>query len=294
MIEIIGKSISVVAPVFALAALGYFCGRESDAAPLNRVNLSVFLPLLVFVSLAGVDGDFSHLGYVAALGAGIVLGSGVVALGVCRLVGWNVREIVPPCMFSNYGNMGLPLIALAFGEDALAMAVVLFMAGNALHVTVGFKILDGKLSLFDVVKNPIFVAAFLGVLINITGISIPSVIQTPLDMGAAVSVPLMLFALGARMREVNVAMIRGSVLPALLCPASGLVCYAVLFPLMPDNETRMVLAVFAALPPALLNYIFAEQFGLNARRIASMVMTGNLLSVVVIPLVLAVVFYFGG
>ncbi len=294
MIEIIGKSISVVAPVFALAALGYFCGRESDAAPLNRVNLSVFLPLLVFVSLAGVDGDFSHLGYVAALGAGIVLGSGVVALGVCRLVGWNVREIVPPCMFSNYGNMGLPLIALAFGEDALAMAVVLFMAGNALHVTVGFKILDGKLSLFDVVKNPIFVAAFLGVLINITGISIPSVIQTPLDMGAAVSVPLMLFALGARMREVNAAMIRGSVLPALLCPASGLVCYAVLFPLMPDNETRMVLAVFAALPPALLNYIFAEQFGLNARRIASMVMTGNLLSVVVIPLVLAVVFYFGG
>ena len=294
MIEIIGKSISVVAPVFALAALGYFCGRESDAAPLNRVNLSVFLPLLVFVSLAGVDGDFSHLGYVAALGAGIVLGSGVVALGVCRLVGWNVREIVPPCMFSNYGNMGLPLIALAFGEDALAMAVVLFMAGNALHVTVGFKILDGKLSLFDVVKNPIFVAAFLGVLINITGISIPSIIQTPLDMGAAVSVPLMLFALGARMREVNAAMIRGSVLPALLCPASGLVCYAVLFPLMPDNETRMVLAVFAALPPALLNYIFAEQFGLNARRIASMVMTGNLLSVVVIPLVLAVVFYFGG
>ena len=294
MIEIIGKSISVVAPVFALAALGYFCGRESDAAPLNRVNLSVFLPLLVFVSLAGVDGDFSHLGYVAALGAGIVLGSGVVALGVCRLVGWNVREIVPPCMFSNYGNMGLPLIALAFGEDALAMAVVLFMAGNALHVTVGFKILDGKLSLFDVVKNPIFVAAFLGVLTNITGISIPSIIQTPLDMGAAVSVPLMLFALGARMREVNVAMIRGSVLPALLCPASGLVCYAVLFPLMPDNETRMVLAVFAALPPALLNYIFAEQFGLNARRIASMVMTGNLLSVVVIPLVLAVVFYFGG
>ena len=294
MIEIIGKSISVVAPVFALAALGYFCGRESDAAPLNRVNLSVFLPLLVFVSLAGVDGDFSHLGYVAVLGAGIVLGSGVVALGVCRLVGWNVREIVPPSMFSNYGNMGLPLIALAFGEDALAMAVVLFMAGNALHVTVGFKILDGKLSLFDVVKNPIFVAAFLGVLTNITGISIPSIIQTPLDMGAAVSVPLMLFALGARMREVNAAMIRGSVLPALLCPASGLVCYAVLFPLMPDNETRMVLAVFAALPPALLNYIFAEQFGLNARRIASMVMTGNLLSVVVIPLVLAVVFYFGG
>ena len=294
MIEIIGKSISVVAPVFALAALGYFCGRESDATPLNRVNLSVFLPLLVFVSLAGVDGDFSHLGYVAALGAGIVLGSGVVALGVCRLVGWNVREIVPPCMFSNYGNMGLPLIALAFGEDALAMAVVLFMAGNALHVTVGFKILDGKLSLFDVAKNPIFVAATLGILTNITGISIPSVIQTPLDMGAAVSVPLMLFALGARMREVNAAMIRGSVLPALLCPASGLVCYAVLFPLMPDSETRMVLAVFAALPPALLNYIFAEQFGLNARRIASMVMTGNLLSVVVIPLVLAVVFYFGG
>ena len=294
MIEIVEKSISVVTPVFALAALGYFFGRDSDTASLNRVNLSVFLPLLVFVSLAGVDGDYWHLGHVAALGAAIVLGSGVIALGVCRLMKWDAREVVPPCMFSNYGNMGLPLIALAFGEEALAMAVVLFMAGNSLHVTVGFKILDGKLRLSDVAKNPIFIAAAFGILTNITGVPIPSIIQTPLDMGAAVSVPLMLFALGARMQEVNMTMIRGSVLPALMCPATGLICYVLLLPLMPDNETKMVMAVFAALPPALLNYMFAEQFGLNARKIASVVMTGNLLSIIVIPPVLATAFYFGG
>lgn len=37
------------------------------------------------------------------------------------------QTFVPPMMFNNAGNMGLPLALLAYGEAALPAAVVLFM-----------------------------------------------------------------------------------------------------------------------------------------------------------------------
>ena len=40
-------------------------------------------------------------------------------------------------MFMNGGNMGLPLALLAFGEQALQPAVVLFVIGVVLHLSVG-------------------------------------------------------------------------------------------------------------------------------------------------------------
>jgi predicted permease len=53
-------------------------------------------------------------------------------------------------------------------------------------------------------------------------------------------------------------------------------------------QQRALLLVFGALPPAVLNYMFAERYKQEPERVASMVMIGNLLAIVVLPLVLAV------
>ena len=48
------------------------------------------------------------------LGAvGIVLGSGLLAWPVARLLHVDYRTFVPPMMFNNCGNIGLPLAVLA-------------------------------------------------------------------------------------------------------------------------------------------------------------------------------------
>jgi len=291
------QALATVLPLFLLAATGVLCARWVETEPLNRVNLAIFLPALVFVSLAGI-GDSGGLAWIALFGALIVLGSGVIARIVCAFAKWDWRETVPPMMFSNYGNMGLPLITLAFGQDALPVAVTLFMAGNVLHVTVGFKIMGGSWHWKNFFGNPIFVAAMLGLAVNFFDIEIAKLappVWTALEMAAAASIPLMLLALGGRMRSVDMATLRQSAGPGLLCPVSGLLCYAVLvwfFPL--SLEDKLAVLLFAALPPALLNYMFAEQFKMDATRIASIVMTGNLLAVVVLPLVLTFAFYWQG
>ncbi len=48
--------------------------------------------------------------------------------------------------------------------------------------------------------------------------------------------------------------------------------------------------VFAALPPAVLNYLVAEQYRQEPHKVASLVLIGNLGSLVVMPLVLGLIF----
>ena len=47
-------------------------------------------------------------------------------------------------MFRNTGNLGIPLMVLAFGEQQLGAIVILFVLSNLLHFTVGMFILSGQ------------------------------------------------------------------------------------------------------------------------------------------------------
>jgi predicted permease len=75
-----------------------------------------------------------------------------------------------------------------------------------------------------------------------------------------------------------------------VCPAVGVVtAWVVTFVVdLPDLQTRQLM-LFGALPPAVLNFLFAEQFTQEPRKVASIVVIGTLSSIVIIPLMLAVI-----
>ena len=77
---------------------------------------------------------------------------------------------------------------------------------------------------------------------------------------------------------------------ALVCPLSGLVIAVPFVQLLPlPGEQAAMLLLFAALPPAVLNFLVAEQFNQEPQKVASIVMIGNFASVMVIPAVLWVI-----
>jgi predicted permease len=51
-----------------------------------------------------------------------------------------------------------------------------------------------------------------------------------------------------------------------------------------DATQQGLLIVFGSLPPAVLNFMVAEQFHQEPARVASIVLIGNLLAVVFVPL----------
>jgi hypothetical protein len=76
----------------------------------------------------------------------------------------------------------------------------------------------------------------------------------------------------------------------LLRPLAGMAIAAGVIQLLglQGREAAMLL-VFGALPPAVLNFLFAERYRQEPERVASIVLIGNLAALLFLPLALALV-----
>lgn len=282
----VGQIFNIVFPIFAIVLVGYLYARRHlpDMAAANKVNIDIFVPALIFDVLSGKDfnlGDYQLL----ALGGGlIVLGSGLLAWPIARLLGYRIRTFVPPMMFNNSGNMGLPLALFAFGEAALPAAVMLFIISNTLHFSLGMKMLDSRASLIGLLKIPMLIATIAGLVVAITPIQIPSLLAIPIEMMGQVSIPLMLFSLGVRLIHVEWRAWRIGLAGAIVCPLTGILIALALGTIFQlDDMQYAILLLFGALPPGVLNFMLAERFDQQPELVASIVMIGNLASILVIP-----------
>ena len=288
----ITRIIGIVFPVFAVVATGYAYARfrRPDLGAANQINMAVLLPALIFGVLAARDFDLQHYRSLALAALLVVLGSGLIAWPIARLAHLPARTFVPPMMFTNAGNMGLPLALFAFGEPALPAAVVLFIVENGLHFTLGTWLMDHHARWRDVLKQPIVLATLAGIGVALAGTALPAPLEAAIRLLGQASIPLLLFALGARLTHVDWRDWRAGVLGAVVCPASGVAAALLVLPwLALDGAQRALLLVFGALPPAVLNYLVAERYRQEPARVAAIVMIGNLGALVSIPLVLAFV-----
>ena len=280
----------IVFPIFAIIAVGYLYARlrRPDMTAANQLNMSVLLPALIFSVLSAKDFHLDQYGALALAAALVVLGSGLLALPVARLAGVPAKTFVPPMMFTNSGNMGLPLAVFAFGEQALPAAVVLFIVENSLHFTLGTWLMDHRAHWLEVLKQPIVLATLAGVAFALGGWALPGPLAAAIQLLGQAAIPLLLFALGTRLISVNLVDWRIGVLGALVCPATGVLMVLLVKPFLHlDAQQSALLIVFGALPPAVLNYLVAERYQQEPARVASLVMIGNLGAFVAIPIALA-------
>ena len=288
----IAQILAIIFPVFAIALAGFAYGRwkRPDIGALNQINMDVLVPALIVHVLTQRDFALASYAPLAAGAAAVVLGSGFLAWPVARLLGVPAKTLVPPMMFTNYGNMGLPLAVFAFGEQMLPAMVVMFLTGNTLHFTLGTWMMNRRARPLAVLRIPMVMATVLGLTLSATGVVLPAALDVSLRMLGEACIPLMLFALGVRLNSTHLSDLRLAGIAALLCPLSGLLIAVPLTLLLGfEGEQRGLFLLFAALPPAVLNYMVAEIYGQQPQRVASIVMVGNLAALVIIPLVLAVV-----
>ena len=284
----------IVFPIFSIVLIGYLYGlrHSPDMAAVNRLNLEIFIPALVFHILSGKEFDLGAYQALALAGAVVVLGSGLLAWPVALLAGYKPKTFVPPMMFSNSGNMGLPLALFAFGEEAMEAAVVLFIVENTLHFSLGLKMRDGKASILGLLRIPILLATLLGLAFNILNFELPLVLSTPIEMMGQIAIPLLLFALGVRLTAVDLKDWQIGLVGALVCPLTGISVALLISRFIELNADQFsLLVVFGALPPAVLNFMVAEKYDQEPGRVASIVMLGNLASVAIIPVALAFVLF---
>ena len=286
------RIVEILFPLFAITALGYVVGRrmKPDLSQANKLNMDVFVPALVFAALANKAFDISaFLPLVVAVSL-IVLGSGLVAWALARALGMQPKTLVPPIMFNNCGNLGLPLAVLTFGETALAPMVVMFMVSNLVHFSFGAWLLDHRVRLLTVWKVPSVLATFLGLSVSLSHFEVWPPLLIAIRMLGEIAIPLMLFGLGVRLADSRISAVGIGVFGALARPLIGLaLAWAVLQLIELPAREQALLLVFGALPPAVLNFMFAERYQQEPGKVASMVLIGNLAAVVFLPLALALV-----
>jgi predicted permease len=148
--------------------------------------------------------------------------------------------------------------------------------------------LDHRARLWNLWRVPVIAAALAGLAVSVLHVPLWQPLWLGVKMLGDVSIPLLLFSLGVRLADSHHTDWKLSVAGAITTPLAGLmVALPAIHLLGLDGRDAAMLTLFGALPPAVLNYIFAEHYRQEPERVASIVLVGNAASLLIIPLTLA-------
>jgi predicted permease len=284
---VLARIVGIILPVFSIMALGwlYAIRAKPDLAWMNRINIAVLAPALIFSALASKDFDLAANAPLIAGSVGVVLGSGLLAWPFAKLLRQDYRTWVPPMMFNNCGNMGLPLAYLSFGQAGLSAMVTLFTISNLLHFTLGVHIVNRHAAFWPILRNPMVVATFLGFAFALARPPAPDWLMLAIKLVGDAAIPLMLISLGARLADTRWDEWHLGVVGGLVCPLTGAALAGLLAPVLGlDPAQQGLLILFGCLPPAILNFMVAEQYGQEPGKVAAIVLVGNMMAILFVPL----------
>ena len=198
-------------PVLLCAATGFVLGRtlHPDIKTTSRLAFYIFSPCLVFVSLERVEitgGELGKLG-VFTFAMSCIIGALAYLVGLSLKANRHlIASLVVASMFVNSGNYGLAATKFAFGEDALARALVCFVFGTVVVYTLGVLIASmGKFSAGQALRRMLRVPAIYGLvaagLVRQMDWELPLFVDRSVTMLGDASIPLMLVLLGLQIAE---------------------------------------------------------------------------------------------
>jgi len=205
-----------VVPVFGLILLGWIAARrkwlpDSATEALNRFVIFLALPALLFMAMARSDVSLlTEFGLAASFGLG-TLGASLLYLWSSKkekLDGINRSINCMSASYANAGFMGIPLILIVFGQDAMPAAVIVCIMTVAVlfGVTIiAIEIIKARgRSLAPALRrvgvslllNPILVAPIIGLSFSAGEISVPKAAAGLIDLLAAAATPCALITIG--------------------------------------------------------------------------------------------------
>ncbi|MCA1335548.1 AEC family transporter [Pseudooceanicola marinus] len=284
--------LEITAPVFLLAAIGFTwvrMGFDYQIDFVTRLAMTLSVPCLIFTALMKTEIDPAALTALslAAVAAYAAL-TAVTALAIWGLK-LEMRSYLSPLIFGNTGNLGLPLALFAFGEAGLSYAVVVFAVMAVWNFTFGVWIVSGGGSVVRALKEPLLWATILGGIFLSQGWQTPLFLTNTLELVGQLAIPLMLITLGvavARLRPGSIRLASGlSVLKVVLCVAIAWITGRA-FGL--DDVAFAVLVLQISTPVAVTSYLLAVKYGADFDAVAGLVVVSTLLSVLLLPALLAV------
>jgi malate permease and related proteins len=164
----------------------------------------------------------------------------------------------------------------------------LFSVSNLIHFSLGARLTSVHARTRDLLLSPLMIATALGFASATTGVRPPDMVFTGLKIMGEAMLPLMLFALGVRLTVLQRTDVPRGLLGAVARPVIGLALAVPLaWALSLAGASRGQLILFGALPPAVMQFLLAERYRQEPEKVAAMILLGNALAVIFVPLGLA-------
>ena len=290
MISIILEVLQIVAPVFLLALIGFVwvrIGWAFDLQFVTRLAMTLSIPCLIFMALMRADIEPAALE--ALVLATLVAYAGVALFILVFVLIFRLerRTYLSPLIFGNTGNIGLPVALFAYGQEGLALAVLVFAIMAILSFTIGIWMVSGSVNPITALKEPTVLATFLGGLFMLQGWRLPGWTENTLDLIGQLGIPLMLITLGvaiARLRPGDFG--KGVLLSIIKVGICVSVPWGAALYFGLDQMALGVLVLQVAMPVAVTSYMLAEKYNAKSGDVASLVVTSTLLAVFAIPAIL--------
>ena len=290
--ELILTVLQIVAPVFLLAAIGFAwvkVGWQYEIEFVTRLAMTISVPALIFVALmkADISADTLSSLFLSSIIAYIALT--IIFWIIAKLAKLDMATFWAPLIFGNTGNLGLPLAMFAFGEVGLGYAVVVFAVMAVGSFSIGVWMVSGGGSVTKIFKEPMVWATLVGALFLIQGWETPQWATNTLELMGQMAIPLMLITLGVALARLKVKTISRAVILSIIklivcvCTAWIIGSYFGL-----NDIAFAVLVVQIATPVAVTSYLLAQKYGADANEVAGLVIASTVLSVVALPVLLAV------
>jgi len=292
-------------PVFLCAGAGLAVGRafRPDLRTVSRLSFYIFSPCLVFSSLTGTTVTGAEFGQltVFTLGMVVVMALLAAALGLAlRLDRRTWATLVVAAAFVNSGNYGLAATRFAFGEDALARAVIFYVISTITAYTLGIFVaaLGGQNvrgALREVVSVPAFYAVIAAGLIRGLNWPVPAFLERSLGLLGDAAIPVMLVLLGLQMAAIRpraeawpprrkVVLAIATALQLVVAPLAALMLAGAV---ELRGITWQAAVLEAAMPAAVLTTVLALQYDLDAELMTlAVVLTTVLSPLTLTPLIL--------
>jgi predicted permease len=293
-------------PVFIIIICGYVFKKTrfpgDDFWPgTERIVYYFLYPALLFSSSAGASWNFfSVASMVWAILAAMFVMSGLLLLLRTRLSRNDASftsVFQGSLRFTSY--IGFAAAFALFGDEGLYLAAVfitvMIPVVNILSVMVLVRYGDQKGGwhwiFTTVIKNPLILSCLAGMSFNILGLQLPVMVENFTTILGKGSLPLGLLAVGASLQVTGMKKTGSELIYACLLKLGFMPLLmwlsCTLFGV--DKLSTAVAVLFAALPGSPLSYILAKQLGGDSRLMSSIIAVQTGISMVSLPLILALV-----
>jgi malonate transporter and related proteins len=296
-------SLTLVAPVFLIVALGYFLKRigiinENFVSVSSKIVFSISLPALIFLEVSSIHlEEILNFGLIGFVYAGTLLSFFAVwfSAGYFTKNGKDKASFIQGSFRGNFAIVGLAIIVNYYGIEnlgkaslVLAFTIPLYNVLSVIALTVPLKEKEHHYTktLLEIFKNPLILAVITAMPFSYFGIALPEVLKTTGNYLAALALPLALVGIGGFLnfhditKESSLTIV-STVLKLVVFP---LVMTAAAYFLNFRGIDLGIIFILFACPTAIASFIMAEAMGANSRLAGNILLLTTLASVVTITL----------